>query len=102
MNLVDDLRTLWVGGRMLFTPRPVSPQPPSETTCICGGQFPAYVQLAPHLKSLHLMAPLPEGFSSTWCSSLGYSPGRVNPSGTIFNQRGMRVVEQYPQLPAHL
>lgn len=81
---------------MLFVPHPASPRPPLRHRYLrCGRGFPAYRQLpisSPCL-SLFLCLRVPQHLVKfAWLQNWE----EVNCPGTIFNQWGMRVMEQYP------
>lgn len=69
--------------------------PPSETTCICGGQFLAYKQLPISSPCISLLLCLRVSAApSAIC--LAVELGGSSLPGTILNQWGMRVMSNTP------
>lgn len=97
-----NLRTLGAAGQRLFVFLPASPRSTSDTTVsqVCGG-FPAHWQLPISSPCISLL-PCPLVSQHLVRSAWLHNWEGVNSPETIFTPWGMRTMEQYPQLPAHL
>lgn len=86
--------TSWCTGAVHASP--VSPQPTSETTCICSGQFLAYKQLPISSPCISLLLCLRVSAALSAVCLAAELGGSLLP-GTIFSQWGMRVMSNTPR-----